>query len=75
VLEDKIEKLESDGYTTSPIHTHDGLVIAIVASKLNDKDRVIKRLVSVLMYSLHDDADPTDNKTCLQWMLTLFSRL
>jgi hypothetical protein len=20
-------------------------------------------------------ADPTDNKTCLQWMLTLFSRL
>jgi hypothetical protein len=52
VLEDKIEKLESDGYTTSPIHTHDGLVIAIVASKLNDKDRVIKRLVSVLMYSL-----------------------
>jgi hypothetical protein len=25
-----------------PIHTHDGLVIAIVASKLNDKDRVIK---------------------------------
>jgi hypothetical protein len=51
VLEDKIEKLESDGYTTSPIHTHDGLV-ATVASKLNDKDRVIKRLVSVLMYSL-----------------------
>jgi hypothetical protein len=30
VLEDKIEKLESDGYTTSPIHTHDGLVIALL---------------------------------------------
>jgi hypothetical protein len=29
VLEDKIEKLESDGYTTSPIHTHDGLVLLL----------------------------------------------
>jgi len=80
-VEEKIAELVKDGYTTSLIKSHNdsndesSLVIAILSSKINEKNRVLKKVsISSTIFSNMIVADPTENKIYLQWMLTVFSR-
>jgi hypothetical protein len=74
-VEKKISKLSSENYDVQTIHYGETL-IALVSSKVNEKDRIIKK-VSVCMdvFSEMISADPTNNKMYVQWMLNMFSRL
>lgn len=70
----KVDGFRSDG-TPSLITNSTKKVLAIVNSKKNGKDRVLKS-VSVCsdVFTAMIVADPTENKMYLQWMLTVFTR-
>jgi len=75
-LEKKLDILKNNGYRYSIVNTKDNKVLAIVSSKLNDKNREIKKAsICSDVFSAMIAADPTERKIYLQWMLTLFSRL
>lgn len=67
-IDSKIEELTSDGFTVL------NSSIAILSTKINKKERVLKK-ISVSSKVFYDmvSADPTNNKINLQWMLNLFS--
>ena len=73
-VEKKIASLIKENYDVQTIHYEEN-IIALVSSKVNDKDRIIKK-VSVCMevFSEMISADPTNNKIYVQWMLNMFSR-
>lgn len=73
-IEKKISGLVQDKYEVQTIHYEEN-VIALVSSRVNEKERVIKK-VSVCMdvFSEMISADPTNNKIYVQWMLNMFSR-
>jgi hypothetical protein len=73
-VEKKIADLIKEKYDVQTIH-YEEKIIALVSSKVNDKDRIIKK-VSVCMEVFSDmiSADPTNNKIYVQWMLNMFSR-
>lgn len=75
-IKDKRVKLADQGFTSSLIMTNSNKVIAILSSKPNEKERILKK-VSVCsdVFAAMIAADPTANKIYLQWMLNLFSRL
>lgn len=75
-LRDKLAKLAEDGHTATLIKTLDENVLAIVSTKPNEKERLLKK-VSVCsdVFAAMIAADPTENKMYLQWMLNLFVRL
>jgi hypothetical protein len=73
-VEKKISGLVQDKYEVQTIY-YEEKIIALVSSKVNEKDRIIKK-VSVCMdvFSEMISADPTNNKIYVQWMLNMFSR-
>lgn len=73
-LQKKISGFEKENYEVQTIY-YEQNVIALVSSKVNNKDRIIKK-VSVCMdvFSEMIAADPTKNKMYVQWMLNMFSR-
>jgi Leucine-rich repeat (LRR) protein len=73
-LETKIKSLSEDGYVVKLIQTNTD-VIALLGTKLNEKDRELKKVsVSLNVFSNMIAADPTENKMYLQWMLNVFTR-
>ena len=76
LLEDKGEQLKKDGYAILPITSIDGSLLAILSHKLNDKNRILKKIsICSDIFSDMIVADPTENKMYLQWMLNVFTRL
>jgi hypothetical protein len=73
-LQKKISGFEKENYEVQTVY-YEQNVIALVSSKVNNKDRIIKK-VSVCMdvFSEMIAADPTKNKMYVQWMLNMFSR-
>jgi hypothetical protein len=73
-IEKKISGLIQDKYEVQTIYYEEN-VIALVSSKVNEKERIIKK-VSICMdvFSEMISADPTNNKIYVQWMLNMFSR-
>lgn len=73
-LQKKISCFEKENYEVQTVY-YEQNVIALVSSKVNNKDRIIKK-VSVCMdvFSEMIAADPTKNKMYVQWMLNMFSR-
>ena len=73
-VEKKIAGLIKENYEVQTVH-YEQNIIALVSSKVNDKDRITKK-VSVCMdvFSEMISADPTNNKMYVQWMLNMFSR-
>lgn len=75
-ISEKIQSLSEDGYTTTPVVTVFGDMIAISSYKTNEKERILKKVsICSKVFSEMIVADPTENKMYLQWMLNLFTRL
>ena len=79
-IELKIQKLKKDEYryiviTDGPTtESYKGNILAIISHK-ESKERTIKNLsVSLGVFSNIISADPTPNKSCVQWMLNIFVR-
>jgi len=74
-VKEKLHSLSKESYTPILFTTNEGDLLAIVSSKQNEKDRVLKK-VSICsdVFASMIGADPTDNKIYLQWMLNIFSR-
>jgi hypothetical protein len=73
-IEKKISGLVQDKYEVQTIYYEEN-VIALVSSRVNEKERIIKK-VSICMdvFAEMISADPTNNKIYVQWMLNMFSR-
>lgn len=71
----KLKELEDAGYKTQLIE-HQGKVLAILSIKENTENERIKKHISVSfdVFSEMISADPTSNKSCVQWMLNVFTR-
>jgi len=71
----KTDKLSDSGLTTKLITSGNGVILGILSTKTNEKDRLSKVVsISSDVFNNMVLADPTDNKIYLQWMLTLFTR-
>ena len=76
ILDDKLQVLKKEGYKCSLVKSNDDLILSILSTKMNDKNRLLKKVsVSSDIFSAMITADPTDNKMYLQWMLNVFTRL
>jgi hypothetical protein len=75
VIDNKIKGLEKDDYKCNIIKTSEK-VLAVTSIKEDvDKNRFIKNIsVSLEVFSEMIAADPTPNKSCVQWMLNVFAR-
>jgi len=74
-VEKKILMLSDENYDVQTIHYGENL-IALVSSKVNEKERIVKKVsVCFEVFSEMISADPTNNKMYVQWMLNMFSRL
>jgi hypothetical protein len=72
----KIESLLKEGYEPNLITDSNNSVIAILSKKLNEKERILKKIsICSTVFTNMIIADPTDNKMYLQWLLNLFTRL
>lgn len=80
-IENKRKELEADGYSCKVIGTEgkfikDTNTYAILSSKVNSKERVLKKVsVSSEVFTNMIIADPTENKMYVQWMLNLYAGL
>lgn len=75
-LDEKLKQITSYSYEPFVINGHSGNVLAIVSSKLNEKNRLQKKIsICSSVFTEMIIADPTDNKVFLQWMLNIFSKL
>ena len=74
-FEEKFFEMEKLGYEIKPIFTKNKNLIAIFSVKKNEKGRDLKK-VSIFKNVFFDiiDADPTENKIYIQWMLNVFTR-
>lgn len=74
-LEQKLKTLDDEGYTVEKIEGH-GKLLALVSSKKKGKTKYDIKKISVTMESFSTviAADPTPNKSCVQWMLNVFAR-
>jgi Leucine-rich repeat (LRR) protein len=72
-LNKKAESLKKDGFDVTYIHKKDKFLAIVSTKKTNDR---IQKNVSVGLevFSEMISADPTPNKSCVQWMLTVFTR-
>lgn len=79
----KAKSLEEAGYTVTTITRGGNLknpTLAFVSTKTEkkkgDKDRLIKKIsIGLSVFTEMIKADPTSNKSCVQWMLNVFTRL
>jgi Leucine-rich repeat (LRR) protein len=73
-VEKKIKKLEEDGNSVLTIKSNDKLLA--ILSLLKTEEKVQKSVsVSFSVFSDIIESDPTPNKSCVQWMLNVFTRL
>lgn len=74
---EKIKYLREVGWNPQLItSTNTGHVLAIVSEKVNESERILKKVsVNSDVFASMVEADPTENKMYLQWMLNLFARL
>lgn len=71
----KINSLKAEGFQPVERRTHSNAVIAIVSTRLNEKNRILKKVsISSDVFTNMIAADPTENKMYVQWMLNVFSR-
>jgi len=76
LVEGKRDGFLEDGWETSKVVVGTFPVIGIVSTKPNKRGfPIIKVSVSLDVFTSMIGADPTPNKTCLQWMLNTFTRL
>ena len=72
----KLEELKKEKYHCSPIVTSHNNIIAIISTKFNERERMLRKIsICSDVFTNMIIADPTENKMYLQWMLNLFSRL
>lgn len=74
LIKQKLDELSNEGYLVKPITSkiNDEDILFILSTKLNEKDRLLKKVsINSDIFAEMILADPTDNKTCLQWMLNL----
>jgi len=73
--DNKVLEMTEAGYTPQLVSTTNGKVMAIISTKVNEKNRILKH-ISICSEVFTDMivSDPTENKIYLQWMLTVFSR-
>ena len=75
-FDSKLKSLTDDGYNVKEVNSPNGEIIAIISSKVNNKDRILKKIsISSSVFYNMVLSDPTDNKIYLQWMLNFISRL
>ncbi len=75
IVKNKIEYLTETGHQAIVIEK-DNILLAILAVKSVEKDERPLKTVSVSINVFSDiiAADPTPNKSCVQWMLNVFTR-
>jgi Leucine-rich repeat (LRR) protein len=72
----KIASLMTQGFETKVITTATDEILAIYSTKLNEKERELKKVsLSSDVFTNMIIADPTDNKIYLQWIGNLFIQL
>lgn len=75
-LKEKIKQITDAKYEPFMVNCHTGNTLAIVSSKVNEKNRTQKKIsICSNVFTEMIVADPTDNKVFLQWMLNIFSKL
>jgi Leucine-rich repeat (LRR) protein len=75
-IAEKLHSLAAQGYESKIIATNTENVLAIYSTKLNEKDRLLKKVsMSSEVFTNMIIADPTDNKIYLQWIGNLFNQL
>lgn len=75
-LSEKLKSLLDQGFESKIITTNADDVLAIYSTKLNDKERLLKKVsLSSDVFTNMIVADPTDNKVYLQWIGNVFTRL
>jgi hypothetical protein len=74
-LEEKLKTLDNEGFAVEKIEGH-GKLLALASSKKKGKTKYDIKRISVTMESFSSviAADPTPNKSCVQWMLNVFAR-
>jgi len=73
---EKIEKFKKNNIEYLIYKNQADTILAIISiDKRGEKERVIKNVsVSINVFSDIIAADPTPNKSCVQWMLTIFTK-
>lgn len=75
-LKDKMFELSEQGFASTIITNNTDEVLAIYSVRLNEKDRELKKVsISSEVFTDMIIADPTENKTYLQWIGNLFIQL
>lgn len=74
-LEEKLKALDNEGFVVEKIEGH-GKLLALASSKKKGKTKYDIKRISITMDSFSSiiAADPTPNKSCVQWMLNVFTR-
>lgn len=75
-IELKVKTLSEQGYDVTIINGSDKkIILGLLSIKKGDTEKVHKKIsISLDVFTSMIEADPTDNKMYLQWMLNLFSR-
>ena len=71
----KVSQLKELGYEVNPISNYSDEVICLLSTKENKKGRTLKKIsICDNVFVSAIEADPTDHKIFVQWILNLFSR-
>lgn len=71
----KLDSLTEEEWQTRIISSRNGNILAIFSTKENANERVLTKVsISMEVFSNIVAADPTPNKSCVQWMLNVFTR-
>lgn len=75
-LTENLKSLTEQGFESKIIATNTADVLAIYSTRLNDKERLLKKVsISSDVFTNMIVADPTENKVYLQWIGNVFTRL
>jgi hypothetical protein len=73
-VERKVKELNDDGFEVSTITSSDTILCLVAYKKV--ENRIQKQIsISFEVFTNIIEADPTPNKSCVQWMLNVFTRL
>lgn len=75
-FDDKLKELTDKNFEVTPIYSNSHELLAIISHKIDENDKSIKNIsINFKVFSNIIEADPTLNKTFVQWMLNVFNRL